>query len=256
MNILITGANGYIGKSLYNALKEEHNVQTLTRKDLNLANTEQVKDYFTSKYFDVVIHCAIEGGSRLEIENPNILDDNLKMYYNLLLCKDSFHKLFHFGSGAERQNTLYGLSKKVINESIQNKDNFHNIRIFAIFDENELDHRFIKTNVRKYINKEDINVFINKYMDFFYMEDFITLIKYCVITDDLPKEINCTYSKTTTLCGVAEIINNLEEYKININIQNKEFGEPFNGSFIDFGLKYIGLEQGIRNVYNILKNEY
>ena len=35
-----------------------------------------------------------------------------------------------------------------------------------------------------------------------------------------------------------------------------DMAPPFNGNFIDLGLKFIGLEQGIKNVYNKLKNEY
>jgi hypothetical protein len=31
---------------------------------------------------------------------------------------------------------------------------------------------------------------------------------------------------------------------------------PFNGNFTDLGLNFIGLEQGIKNVYDKLKNEY
>ena len=120
MKILITGANGYIGKSLTNALKDEHEITPLTRQTVDLTNSDQVKEYFQNKYFDVVIHCAIEGGYRLEKDGPEVIDSNLKMYYNLLDNKDHFNKLFHFGSGAEKQDTFYGLSKKVINESIQN----------------------------------------------------------------------------------------------------------------------------------------
>jgi hypothetical protein len=93
-------------------------------------------------------------------------------------------------------------------------------------------------------------------MDFFYMEDFITLIKYCIVQDNLPKTIECCYNHTTTLYNVAEIINGLENHKVSIKIHNWKFGEPFNGEFIDLGLNFIGLEQGIKNVYNKLKNEY
>ena len=256
MKILITGANGYIGKTLYNFLNIKYDVVPLSRKELDVTNLKQVKDYLKNKYFDVVIHCAVEGGLRLEPENSSILDSNLKMYYNLLECKNHFNKFFYFGSGAEKQDTFYGLSKKVLNQSIQDKDNFHNIRIFAVFDENELESKFVKTNIRNYITRKDIGIFQNKYMDFFYMDDLITLMDYCIVTDNLPKEINCSYNYSPTLYDVAQIINNLSDYKVNINIEEWGMAPLFNGSFTDLGLNYIGLEQGIKNVYNKLKNEY
>jgi nucleoside-diphosphate-sugar epimerase len=256
MKILITGANGYIGKTLYNSLNTKYDVVPLSRKELDVTNLKQVKDYLKNKYFDVVIHCAVEGGLRLEPENSSILDSNLKMYYNLLECKNHFNKFFYFGSGAEKQDTFYGLSKKVLNQSIQDKDNFHNIRIFAVFDENELESKFVKTNICNYITYKDMEIFQNKYMDFFYMDDLITLMDYCVVTDNLPKEINCSYNYSPTLYDVVQIINNLSDYKVNINIEEWGMAPLFNGSFTDLGLNYIGLEQGIKNVYNKLKNEY
>jgi len=256
MRILITGANGYIGKTLYNSLNTKYDIVPLSRKELDVTNLKQVKDYLKNKYFDVVIHCAVEGGLRLEPENSSILDSNLKMYYNLLECKNHFNKFFYFGSGAEKQDTFYGLSKKVLNQSIQGKDNFHNVRIFAVFNENELESKFVKTNIRNYITRKDIGIFQNKYMDFFYMDDLITLMDYCIVTDNLPKEINCSYNYSPTLYDVAQIINNLSDYKVNINIEEWGMAPLFNGSFTDLGLNYIGLEQGIKNVYNKLKNEY
>jgi nucleoside-diphosphate-sugar epimerase len=254
--ILITGGNGYIGKALYNNLKTTYNVTALSRKELDVADLKQVKTFFENKYFDIVIHCAVEGGLRLEPETPLTLDNNLKMYYNLLEYKDNFNKFFYFGSGAEKQNTFYGLSKKVINESIQNKNNFYNIRIFAVFDENELKSRFIKTNINSYISNQSIKIFQNKYMDFFYMDDLITLVKYCVENTNLPKEINCSYDHSPTLYDVSQIINSLNHYKVNIDVENWDMAPPFNGKFTDLGLKFIGLEQGIKDVYNKLKNEY
>jgi GDP-L-fucose synthase len=256
MKILITGSKGYIGTALYNALQRKHEVVGLGKKDLDLTNLNQVKEFLKNKYFDVVIHCAITGGNRLDIDNSNILDNNLKMFYNLVECESNFGKLIHFGSGAEKQNTFYGLSKKVINESIKNKDKFYNIRILAVFDENELVTKFVKTNIFNYINKKDIEIFQNKYMDFFYMNDFISLIEYYVENNFLSKEINCCYNHYVTLYDVAQIINNLDNHKVNINIKHWDMAPPFNEEFTDLGLQFIGLEQGIKNVYEKLKNEY
>jgi nucleoside-diphosphate-sugar epimerase len=113
-----------------------------------------MNNFFQSKHFDVVIHCAVQGGSRLKKDSYKDMDINLVMYYNLLQHKPHYDKLIHFGSGAEVFNSEdpYGLSKKVIANSISEIDNFYNIRIFAVFDENELDTRFIKSNIKRYLN--------------------------------------------------------------------------------------------------------
>jgi len=264
MKILITGVNGYVGKSLYNTLKDEYDVTGLTRNNFDLTDSSETFNFFIDKYFDVVIHCAVAGGSRLKKDDTDVLDNNLKMYYNLLNNKYHFNKLIHFGSGAElySKDTPYGLSKHVIRESILGQDNFYNLRIFAVFDENELDTRFIKTNIKKYINKQSIELFHNKRMDFFYMEDLVMLIKFCIFNDNLPKEINCNYNYTPHMLDIADIINGLDSHKIDIkmlnvkNIPQKTFVENYSGDFINLGINYIGLEQGIKNVYNKLKNEH
>ena len=149
MKILITGANGYIGKSLYNTLKDKYEIIAITRKELDLNNSSQVNDFFKDKYFDVVLHCAVKGGSRLQQDDWSIIDYNLQMYYNLLANKSHYDKFITFGSGAEvyASESFYGLSKRVIFESMNNQPNFYNLRIYGVFDENELNTRFIKSNI-------------------------------------------------------------------------------------------------------------
>ena len=256
MKILITGANGYIGKSLHNALKDKYEIFTTTRENCNLVDQDSVNLYFKDKWFDLVIHCAVTGGNRLKPETSEVIDSNLMMYYNLLYNKNHFKKLIHFGSGAEfhRWWTPYGLSKKLISRSIDGQDNFHNLIIYGLFDESELDRRFIKSNLKRYINKEPMEIYDNNYMDFFYMQDLIKIVNYCIENENIPKHINCVYLENLTLKDIANFINTLDDYKVDIKITGSEL--PIEGytSFVkDFKLPLIGLRQGIINTYNKLK---
>jgi GDP-L-fucose synthase len=257
MKILITGGNGYVGKSLYGALKDKHEIAIITRDKCDLTDPSSVNYYFLDTWFDVVIHCAIKGGSRLQQDNWNIMDVNLSMYYNLINNKDHFGKLIYFGSGAELydSNSPYGLSKYVIKQSILNRDNFYNLRIFGVFDENELDTRFIKANIKRYINKEPIHIDQDKHMTFFYMKDLVKLVEYYILNNNLPKEIDCCYTNNSSLKNISDFINTLSEYKVDINIINKELGVDYIGkiqpSFTS--INFIGLEQGIKEIYNKLK---
>ena len=258
MNILITGGNGYIAKSLYNNLKEKYNITLITRQDFDLTDSKAVNTWFENKHFDILIHAAVIGGSRLKPEDSSIMDQNLQMYYNLLSCKDKYNKFIHFGSGAETHlDTPYGWSKNIIYKSLLEKDNFYNIRIFGIFDENEWETRFIKTCIRKYINKEPMLV-QNKKMSFFYMKDLITLVDHHILAShsSLLKESNCAYVNSTSLLDIANIINELDDYKVPIYIDTQP-GVDYESNYnAPYGLKYIGLKQGIIETYNKLKNEY
>jgi len=258
MKILITGGNGYIAKSLYNTLKEKYDITLITRQNFDLTDSKAVNAWFEDKQFDVVIHTAIVGGSRLKPEDSSIMDQNLQMYYNLLSCKAKYEKFIHFGSGAETYlDTPYGWSKNIIYKSILEKDNFYNIRIFGIFDENEWDTRFIKSCIKKYINKEPMLV-QDKKMSFFYMKDLITLVDYHIQTSpsSLLKESNCAYTNSTSLLDIANIINELDNYKVPIYVDT-QVGKDYESNYnAPYGLKYIGLKQGIIKTYNKLKNEY
>ena len=77
MKILITGINGYVGKSLCYGLKN-HNITGINRKICDLTNSDQVNNFFKDKHFDVVIHCAASGGSRLRKDNDDIFKNNIK----------------------------------------------------------------------------------------------------------------------------------------------------------------------------------
>lgn len=254
MNILITGGNGYIAQSLYTALKDIHSITLVNRSTFDVTNQRQVNEWFIDKYFDVVIHTAISGGSRLKEETTTVLDQNLQMYYNLLNNRDHYGKFITFGSGAElySQNTFYGLSKHIIRTSLLDKDDFYNIRIFAVFDEHELPTRFIKANLLRYINKQPMQIFQDKKMDFFYMEDFINLVRQYVEQNDLLKEINCTYERTYNLSDITEFINTLGSHTVNVNIQSEYVGLDYYGKNGYSTIPTTGLFNGIRSVYEKL----
>ena len=254
IKILITGGNGYIAKSLYKAYKDIYDVTSITRKDFDLTDGEATIQWFRDRYYDIVIHCAVTGGSRLRGDTFAVMDKNLCMYYNLLQCQSHYDKFIQFGSGAEllQKDTPYGLSKHVIRQSILEKNKFYNIRIYGVFDENELDTRFIKGNIKRYINKESIVIHQDKFMDFFYMKDLIYLVDYYINSNDLPKQIDCSYDKLYKLSDVANIINSLDDYKMVVKIEQERMDLPYYG-MANVLLEFIGLEQGIKEVYNKLK---
>jgi GDP-L-fucose synthase len=259
MKILITGGEGYVAKSLYNAFKDKYNVTSISRKDFDLTSFEAMDKFFQGKYFDIVIHCAVVGGSRLKGDTFKDMDRNLCMYYNLLQCQLHYDKFIQFGSGAEllQKDTPYGLSKHVIRQSMLEKNRFYNIRIYGVFNENELDTRFVKSNIKRYINKEPMLV-QDKKMSFFYMEDLVMLVKHHIDTDasKLMQECSCTYIQETSLLDIANMINQLDDYRVPIYMDTQPSMDYQSNLNAPYGLKYIGLRQGIMNTYNKLKNEY
>jgi len=248
MNVLITGSNGYIGKSIFNSKIENIKFFHGNRQTINLFDKESIKSFIKENKIDSIIHCAIEGGSRLKKDDINTFYKNILNFENLYYCKNSLHKVINFASGAEfdRETDInlvneedifdripkdyYGLSKNIIAKKALTTNNFYNLRIFGCFDENELDSRFIKTCILKSKRNETITIHEDKIMDFFYIQDLISIIRYFFLVNPVYQDINLCYKNKYKLSEIAKKIINETNSKSNITIQ-KEHGLNYYGNF-------------------------
>ena len=149
------------------------------------------------------------------------------------------------------------MSKNFIAKSGILYPNFHNVRIFNVFDEDELPSRMIKANILNYINKKPIIIHQDKWMDFFYMNDLCEVIKFIIESNSNQKIINCSYKDKYKLSTIAEIINQLSTHKVDIMINSSSFGLNYYGDYNLhlFDVDLAGLHLGITNTYNKLRNE-
>ena len=134
--ILITGSNGFIGKSLERALSSKYNVVAYTRQQLDLLNRENVAKVLKEEKFDIVIHTATyDAAPEFSTKKPDkVLEYNLRMFDNIACCNDHYDAMFYFGSGAEKQREKpYGLSKYVMDQITQNKNNIYNLRLYSVY---------------------------------------------------------------------------------------------------------------------------
>lgn len=272
MKILLTGGNGFLASNIERKLVENgYDITSINRKILDLTNTSDCLDFFKKKYFDFVIHCAILGGKRLIPDNANIVIDNIRMATNLLINKKSFGQLIHFGSGAELDRSFdidafsdyasrlpedyYGFSKNVICRLFNKEDNFHNLRIYNVFNSNESEGRMITTNILNYLNKKPIVINQDKYMDFMFFDDFYEILLAFIKNEIHYSEIDCVYKEKLKISDIANIINNLDSYKVAINIEKDGLGKSYCGTFSYKSDNFIGLQNGIKKVYLDIKNE-
>ncbi len=273
MKILITGGSGFIGKSLIKALNQEHDIFSPSSQELDLTNSHDTKKYLQNKYFDWVIHCAIKGGRRISEDGEDVAYKNLKMFFNLMNSKDRFGKFINFASGAEfdrtsainsnKNNLLkcyptdpYGMSKNIISRILQGCINCYNFRIFGVFGIDEDEQRFIKSNIKRYKNKENLKIYQEKAFDFFYIDDLIQVIKYYINNPKYPldSDMDLVYQFKYKLTDIGNIINDLDSHNVLVEVENYKEATPYLGKNIGIPLdiELVGLKEGIKRIYNAL----
>ena len=145
MIVLVTGANGQLGKSINRLVYQNKLNQQFvftTREDLDLSNFKNVRNFIEKKQFDVIINCAaytFVDKAETEKEEANLLN-NLAVKNIAEIAKDNKIKLIHistdyvfdglkFDSYDENDNTsplnVYGKSKRDGENSILSIMNFN-----------------------------------------------------------------------------------------------------------------------------------
>ena len=134
------------------------------------------------------------------------------------------------------------------------------MRIYGVFDENEWDSRFIKTCIKNHISKKPMEVFENKQMDFIYMKDLISVVERYIEKDNLPKDIDLVYYYKYSLRNIAEMINVIGGYHVEIIYSNPRRGDNYIGNedddLVKLNIPLIGLYEGIKETYDKIKDEY
>lgn len=103
LKILITGANGMVGRNIAEFSKaSEYTLLTPSSKDLNLLDRIAVDNYIRMHKPDMVIHCAgIVGGIQANIAQPvKFLVDNTQMGINIIMaaCDAGIMKFINMSS--------------------------------------------------------------------------------------------------------------------------------------------------------------
>ena len=245
-NILILGANGFIGRNLVEKLSCKYHLLIPNRIELNLLDETPLEIYFKTNKIEVVINAAVVGGSRKEEHKNFMLQNNLKMFFNIIRNKKYFKKMIHFGSGAEydKERALinireedfdkrvpeddYGFYKYICSKYIEETNNIVNLRIFGLFGKYEdYRYRFISNAICKNIYGLPITLNQDAYFDYLYIKDFIKIIEFFINNDTKYKSYNIGAGNPISLLKLAKKINEIadieSEIKVKKNGLNREY---------------------------------
>lgn len=197
--VCVLGAAGFIGKNLL----RDTDWTGVTRQELDLTDPEAVKEYFRKHEYDVVIHCAVIGGSRLRSDDGEVFYKNLLMFENVVVAFRG--KIIYFSSGAALRGNPpsdpYGMSKWLIDRRIETLPNAYSLRIWGCYGPGEPSTRFSA------VCKKEGHVVIkqDKYFDFIDVEDVRKIVnEYVSCKWEMPKVCNLVYPEKLLLSQWAE----------------------------------------------------
>jgi nucleoside-diphosphate-sugar epimerase len=201
-------------------LLKDTNWNGVTRRELDLTDQHAVEKHFNEHKYDVVIHCAVVGGSRLKPDDGDVAYKNILMFENVVRVFKG--KLIYFSSGAALRGNPptdpYGLSKWIIDKRIETIPNAYSLRIWGCYGPGELPSRFSA------VCKREGHVVIeqDRYFDFIDIEDVRKIVKEYVNGNKIKKECNLVYPEKLLLSQWAEKFGATWEIK-----DKSELGEPY-----------------------------
>ena len=270
IKILITGGNGNISKMIKSNLSKYYEILNPSHEELDVLNINQLTQHLSIHNYDILIHTAILGGRRSKQDTSDIFYKNILMFENIIKVLHNFKIIINLDSAAiyDRNtdifcktendiltipNDYYGFSKYIIYKRGLMYSNIYNLRIFNIFHKNEESSRFIKSCFLADKNNTELIIYENKYFDFVYEDDFITIIKYYIdninYLEKLNKTINICYEKKYTLFEIAKLIVK-NTNKIIVKNNEMKYNYCGNGSLLQqLKLNINGLEHNLK-LYN------
>ncbi len=283
MKILITGGHGFLARNLKLLFEDKgYEIFAPSRTELDVRNYPDVRKYFNTHNPDAIIHTAIKGGRREYKDTYNDFIGNMAMFENIAEVAEN-RPFIIYGSGAEFDRRtdikqaneieifnsypidLYGLAKNIIaRKSLTKYKNINILRIFACFNYDEDDSRFIKTIISNIKMELPIHIHQNKEMDFFFINDLFSITEYAILNnnDGHLKNLNMVYNEKKTLFQIAELIKKLtNNKKSKIAIDKDSVSTSYSGNGHKLSkiiennrhtLKLSGLQDGIIQTINKL----
>ena len=253
IRVLITGSNGFVGKSLKKYLKNklELNVLHDDRSKFDLSKKKFFKKLLENSKPNIVIHLASRtvSGSKSEKEDKLQLKNTLKPIQNLIECikpLKNVYKIIFAGTIEEygeakspykeyngaKPITSYGKFKLrcfnfVKKNLAKSKIKYIWLRPSLMFGPNDNKGRFLGSILYSAKEKKITTINLDKQIrDYLFVEDFNRFVYLNLIKKDFPKLnlLNITNQNWVSLKLVMSILSKISNNKIKkyLKIQNKK----------------------------------
>jgi GDP-L-fucose synthase len=271
--LLITGASGFIGQNLVEQLRCDYDVTAPLHSELDLGDTDAVRQLFESRRFDVVLHCATVRSNRMAGEAANLFAINCRMFFNLVRHRSQFGRMLNFGSGAEydmchyrprmREEYFdihtpidgYGFSKYVCAKYCEQVPNVTSLRLFGVFGKYEAwQVRFISNACCRVIYGLPITIRRDMLLDYLYVDDLTTLVRWFIEHPAKHRAYNVCTGTPVLLSDLARIVAEVSSRNPAIEVLAPGMGTEYSGDNSRIlaemgGFRFRNLTQSISELY-------
>lgn len=250
MKLLITGSKGFIGKNLAEWFQNQYVIKAPGRKELDLLDSSAVERYLEKERFDIIIHAANTNNTRnTSVTSEEVLDRNLRMYFNLERCNAYYGRMYYFGSGAEYDmqhyipdmgeeyfgvnipHDAYGFSKYIMSKVSERESNIYDLRLFGVYGKyEEWERRFISNAICRALKGKSITIQKNVYFDYLWIDDLCRIMEWFLKNEPAYKQYNVCRGSRIDLYYLACMIREILDLDCEIIVREQGWKPEYTGN--------------------------
>lgn len=281
MKVLITGGNGFVARNIRDQLGEKYEITAVGRAELDLMEAGKVRDFLKKGKFEVVIHTATYDAVAVgSTKDPNkVLENNLRMFFNVARNSGEFGRMIYFGSGAEfgRENwkpkmdedyfdfrvptDQYGYSKYLMTKYAERSENIYCLRLFGNFGRyDDWKTRLIPNVCYRVIKNIPVEINQNKFYDFLYINDLVMMVEWLMMAKRPKHHVyNACSGETRDFEAVAKMIVGFSERDEGVKVVKEGLGTEYSGDnsrlLAEMGrFEFTPFEKAVRELYDWYEN--
>lgn len=268
--VLLTGGSGFIGRNIKGYLSSVCDLHAPERKELNLLDEKEVRDYLKRMRIDIVIHAANPNPVKNSLDKQeSMAEDSIRVFMNLYHAQDFYERMYTLGSGAEYDKSRdiamiteeeagrsvpydsYGLIKYTIHQLIEKSEKQCNFRVFACYGPTDHESKFITHAIRCCMRKEPITIRQDCYFDYMHVSDLAKILAFFIDHQPKHQAYNVCTAKRHALSEIANMVRMQMHAEQDVILLNPGWNREYTGSnsrlLGEMGeFHFMSLEEGIR----------
>jgi len=266
VRILLTGATGFVGRHVMEALSDRYTIVAPRHAELDITDAAAVDSALRGSRFDAVLHAAVQGGA-------TVMETTLRGFWNLARNAGRVHRLLYFGSGAEfakhrdlvkvREEQIgeetprdgYGFAKLLSTQLCRQSPNIVNLRLFGIYGRYEgYGAKFISNAIAKTLAGVSLTIRQDVVFDYLWIDDLMRVLPRFLEGDREFADVNVTPTASARISDVAALVRRAAGKSPECEIETPGLNFQYTGDNARLlqlcpDLTFTPLDEGVRQLF-------